>query len=227
MSHEILVIEVRVSGRLSRGERSGCLRAGSWTASRATPPATGPLRGAQEPHIWLPTTRGEGAKTPFANSPAWVRNTPGWYIPSTVSAGVCMLDFPFITFLSKLIRNFRELPALSSWHSRSGRTACIWWIGSKASRGAPPFNYWMNKGDYIPRSNVGGPAALKEGIAALHEKRGNSATRRGVSTPIRSKARARARLRPWHPSHRCTVVADIARAQISLIRGFDRSTLGV
>ena len=55
----------------------------------------------------------------------------------------------------------------------------------------------MNKGDYIPRSNVGGPAALKEGIAALHEKRGNSATRRGVSTPIRSKARAR-RATPAH-----------------------------
>ena len=127
MSHEILVIEARVSGRLSRGERSGCLRAGSWTASRATPPATGPLRGAQEPHIWLPTTRGEGAKTPFANSPAWVRNTPGWYIPSTVSAGVCMLDFPFITFLSKLIRNFRELPALLELAQSLG-TNCVYLV---------------------------------------------------------------------------------------------------
>jgi hypothetical protein len=137
---------------------------------RGQPPA--PVQGVQEPHIWLPTTRGEGAKTPFANSPAWVPNTPGCYIPSTVSAGVCMLDFPFITFLSKLIRNFRELPALLE-QAQSLGTNCVYlvdWFEGKA--GAPPINYWMNKGDYVPRADVGGPAALKEGIAALHAKGG-------------------------------------------------------
>ncbi|HUE17868.1 MAG TPA: hypothetical protein VMR25_27170, partial [Planctomycetaceae bacterium] len=67
---------------------------------RRQPPA---VQVSEEPHIWLPTTRGEGAHVAFANSPDWVRNTPGWYIPSTVSAGVCMLDFPLITFLSNLI----------------------------------------------------------------------------------------------------------------------------
>jgi hypothetical protein len=136
---------------------------------RRQPP---PVQVSQEPHIWLPTTRGEGANVPFANSPDWVRNTPGWYIPSTVSAGVCMLDFPLITFLSNLIHDFRELPSLLD-QARSLGTSTVYlvdWFEGKP--GAPPFNYWMNKGDYIPRSDMGGPAALKEGITALHARGG-------------------------------------------------------
>ena len=136
---------------------------------RRQPP---PVQVSQEPHIWLPTMRGQGANVPFANSPDWVRNTPGWYIPSTVSAGVCMLDFPLITFLSNLIHDFRELPSLLE-QARSLGTSTVYlvdWFEGKP--GAPPFNYWMNKGDYIPRSDMGGAAAFKEGISALHARGG-------------------------------------------------------
>jgi hypothetical protein len=97
-----------------------------------------PLRGAQkrqsapikvspEPQLWLPTNRGQEAKVKFANSPDWVRNTPGWYIPSTVSAGACMLDFPLITFLSSLIKHFRDLPSLLD-QARSLGTSTIYLV---------------------------------------------------------------------------------------------------
>jgi hypothetical protein len=131
-----------------------------------------PVNVSPEPQLWLPTNRGQGANIKFANSPDWVRNTPGWYIPSTVSAGACMLDFPLITFLSSLIKHFRDLPSLLE-QARLLGTSTIYlvdWFDGKP--GAPPFNYWTNKGDYIPRLDMGGAAALKDGISALHAQGG-------------------------------------------------------
>jgi hypothetical protein len=120
----------------------------------------------------MPTTGGQGSTVKFANSPDWARNTPGWYIPSTVSAGACMLDFPLITFLSTLIHHFRDLPSLLD-QARSLGTSTIYlveWFEGKA--GARSINYWTNKGDYVPRLDMGGDAALKDGIAALHAQGG-------------------------------------------------------
>ena len=131
-----------------------------------------PVNVSPEPQLWLPTNRGQGANVKFANSPDWVRNTPGWYIPSTVSAGACMLDFPEITFLLSLIENFGELPMLLK-QARSLSTDTIYiveWFEGKP--GVPPSNYWTNKGDYIPRLDMGGEPALKEGISALHAQGG-------------------------------------------------------
>jgi len=131
-----------------------------------------PMRVSTEPRLWLPRNAGEGADVRFANSPVWARNTPGWYIPSTVSAGCCMLDFPLISFMSSLIKNFRELPLLLD-QARSLGTSTIYlidWFEGKP--GAPPFNYWMYKGDYVPRSDMGGEAALKEGLSAVHAQGG-------------------------------------------------------
>ncbi len=131
-----------------------------------------PLQVSPEPQLWLPTKSGQGANVKFANSPDWVRNTPGWYIPSTVSAGACMLGFPLITFLSSLIKNFHDLPSLLD-QARSLGTSTIYlvdWFEGKP--GAPRFNYWMNKGDYIPRFDMGGGAALKDGISALRAQGG-------------------------------------------------------
>ena len=134
-------------------------------------PAAGPRRlpgpAEQDPKLWLPTHRDE-TSVKFADSPAWLRNTPGWYVPSTVSAGACLLQFPLITFLSGLIRNFHELPSLLD-QAKSLGTSTVYlvdWFQGKP--GAPPFNFWMNKGDYLPRADMGGEAALKAGIAAVH-----------------------------------------------------------
>jgi hypothetical protein len=83
-----------------------------------------------------------------------------------------MLDFPLITFLSSLIKHFRDLPSLLD-QARSLGTSTIYlvdWFEGKP--GARPFNYWMNKGDYIPRLDMGGDAALKDAISALHAQGG-------------------------------------------------------
>jgi hypothetical protein len=131
-----------------------------------------PGTGSQEPQLWLPPTKGQAPNVKFADSPDWVRNAPGWYIQSTVSAGACMLEFPLITFLSSLIKNFRDLPSLLD-QAKSLGTSTIYlveWFEGKP--GAPPINYWTNKGDYTPRLDMGGEAALKEGISALHAQGG-------------------------------------------------------
>jgi hypothetical protein len=83
-----------------------------------------------------------------------------------------MLDFPEITFLSSLIKNFQDLPLLLE-QARSLGTDTIyiveWYEGR---RGAAPFNYWTNKGDYAPRLDMGGEPALRRGISALHAQGG-------------------------------------------------------
>ena len=126
----------------------------------------------KEPFIYLPSTSGGAGGHGFANSPRWMRNNPGWYIPSTVSAGACMLMFPEIRFLPNLIKSFRELPELLD-QARSLGTSAIYLVDwFEGQPGAKRINYWTNKGDYIPRSDLGGEAAFKEGIAAVHERGG-------------------------------------------------------
>jgi hypothetical protein len=134
-----------------------------------------PLAGAPptspEPKLWLPSRHDETA-VKFPESPEWQRNAPGWYVPSTVSAGACLLQFPEITFLSNLIHNFRELPTLLEQAKSLGTTTLFlveWYEGLGR---APAYNYWINKGDYIPRADLGGESALKQGIAAVHAQGG-------------------------------------------------------
>jgi hypothetical protein len=139
-------------------------------ATQETP--SGKAEVSSEPKLYLPAKSGESAGVKFANSPDWVRNTPAWYVPSTVTAGACLLDFPEITFLSSLIKNFRDFPLLLQ-QARSLGTETIYIVEWYEGRpGAPPFNYWTNKGDYIPRLDMGGESALKEGISALHAQGG-------------------------------------------------------
>jgi len=170
-----------MTNKLSRRQFLATLLAGNALVAygQGRPPLRGPRKRqssptkvSPEPQLWLPTNRGQGAKVKFANSPDWVRNTPGWYIPSTVSAGACMLDFPLITFLSTLIKHFRDLPSLLD-QAKSLGTSTIYlvdWFEGKP--GARPINYWTNKGDYMPRIDMGGAAALKDGISALHAQGG-------------------------------------------------------
>jgi hypothetical protein len=148
--------------RSGSGQRRTSNPPGGQRRVAAAPPAS------PDPRLWLPATHGEGAGVAFTNAPDWLRDTPGWYVPSTVSAGACMLQFPEVTFLSTLIRSFRELPSLLDQAKSLGtRTIYIvdWFEGQP---GARPINYWTNKGDYIPRADLGGDAALQAGIAAVH-----------------------------------------------------------
>ena len=69
------------------------------------------------------------------------------------------------------ITSFRQLPALLDEAKALGTNVVyLWdyWEGSDAG-GFP--HYW-NKGDYIPRRDLGGEQALIEGVAAIHAKGG-------------------------------------------------------
>lgn len=134
---------------------------------------SGAVLAPEEPQLWLPATGGQGTGVRFENSPDWARDTPGWYIPSTVSAGAPMLQFPQIEFLPNLIHSFRDLPTLLT-QARSIGTSSLYlvdWFDGQP--GARPPNYWTNKGDYVPRADLGGESALKDGIAAVHAQGGH------------------------------------------------------
>lgn len=64
--------------------------------------------------LYLPTGSGEAARFKFAATPAWARDTPGWYVPDTTSAGLGLLDF--VTHRDDRIpiklKSFRDLPLL-------------------------------------------------------------------------------------------------------------------
>jgi hypothetical protein len=117
---------------------------------------------ATESPLYLPSSGGAASGVRFANSPNWVRNTPAWYIPNVLSAGSCMLKFlPKRDYqLSSLVKSFRDLPGLVS-QAKSLGTEAIYLVDWYEPG-------WANKGDYIPRSDLGGEAALKDGISAVH-----------------------------------------------------------
>jgi hypothetical protein len=113
----------------------------------------------EAPRLFLPATSGHPAGIKFANSPPWARNAPGWFLPSTISAGCCFLNVPS-PLLPQAIRSFRELPNLLE-QARSIGTEVVYLVDWYAGG-------WSNKGDYVPRADLGGEAAFRDGISALH-----------------------------------------------------------
>ena len=121
-----------------------------------------------ESRLFLPTRSGGATGVKFAPTPSWARDTPGWFLPNTISAGSCMLAFEPVWIESSHLKSFRDLPRLLTQAKSLGTEAIYlvdWYEGLP---GSPPYNWWSNKGDYIPRSDQGGAAALKDGIAAVH-----------------------------------------------------------
>jgi hypothetical protein len=79
----------------------GAVAAGAMPVAyaKAGPPKAGPRLPAavddtERPRLFLPAASGRPAGVRFANSPAWARNAPGWFLPSTVSAGCCFAGRP-------------------------------------------------------------------------------------------------------------------------------------
>ena len=69
---------------------------------------------------------------------------------------------------SSQLTSFRDLPRLVAQAKSLGTEAIYlvdWYEGPSGSR---PESWWGEKGDYIPRGDLGGAAALKDGIAAVH-----------------------------------------------------------
>ncbi|MCX7016516.1 MAG: DUF6259 domain-containing protein [Candidatus Sumerlaeota bacterium] len=141
------------------------LEAAAWGAA-----ASGPLYcpPAKEPPA--------SPKLTFAASPEWIQRTPALYIPMPRSAGAGMLAFarPDLPSLPEMIPSFRDLPKLLD-QARALGTDTIYLVDYyEGWPGQLPRNFWLNKGDYLPRSDLGGAEALREGLRAVHERGGRA-----------------------------------------------------
>ncbi|MBI4578629.1 MAG: hypothetical protein HY718_02950 [Planctomycetes bacterium] len=97
--------------------------------------------------------------------PAWWRQTRSIYCPFDNSgAGASLMQFQAGGGMTDQLTSFRELPRLLDDARRLGSDV-IYLVG-----------YWQGgyeaKGDYIPYEALGGEAAFREGIEAVHRRSG-------------------------------------------------------
>lgn len=106
--------------------------------------------------------------------PEWLAATPGLYCATPVSAGATTLCFTEGNrwALSRQIDHFDRLPELLDQARRFGLSTVYlvdWYEGDPA---LPADAAWRNKGDYRPRTDLGGEAALIAGIQAIQRAGG-------------------------------------------------------
>ncbi|MGD8239168.1 MAG: DUF6259 domain-containing protein [Armatimonadota bacterium] len=125
--------------------------------------------------LFLPPPEGKRPPTvEFAHSPEWFRRCPALYVPTAESAGAGMLTFagPTTTTLHERIDSFRRLPELLDQAEALGTNTIYLVDFYQGWPGQPRRYFWLNKGDYMPRSDLGGAEALKQGIDAIHARGG-------------------------------------------------------
>ncbi len=106
----------------------------------------------------------------FPGIPAWFRDQGAIYSFSGAGAGSIYMEYPQQDLKTR-IASFGEIPKLlQEAQSLGTNIVYLWDYWQGTPEGGRP-QYW-NKGDYIPRADLGGAAALKEGIRALHERGG-------------------------------------------------------
>ncbi len=106
----------------------------------------------------------------FPDIPSWFRDQGAIYSFSGSGGGAIYMEFPQQDLASR-IPSFEQLPLLLEEALQLGTNIVyLWdyWEGTPQG-GRPP--YW-NKGDYIPRADLGGPVAFKNGIRQVHERGG-------------------------------------------------------
>jgi hypothetical protein len=106
----------------------------------------------------------------FPDTPTWLREAGGLYAYGGEGGGGIYQQQKTIT-LKERIGSFDKLPQLLDEAQRLGTTVVYlydYWQGAEEGNRPP---YW-NKGDYVPRADMGGPAAFKAGIANIHARGG-------------------------------------------------------
>jgi len=110
------------------------------------------------------------ADTRAAEAPEWLRRAGAVYGFSGGGGGAIYLRYP-AQELPQRIPSFTELPQLLAEAQQFGTNVLyLWDYWEGATEGGRPA-YW-NKGDYIPRTDLGGEVAFKQGIAAVHARGG-------------------------------------------------------
>ncbi len=105
-----------------------------------------------------------------APTPPWFRAAPAFYCPSPRSGGSVLLTFTGggRYSLPRRISHFRELPELLA-EARSLGTDVLYLIDwYEGAEGESAESALWNKGDYVPRADLGGTKALKAGLAEVH-----------------------------------------------------------
>jgi len=118
-------------------------------------------------NLWLGVPS-EPKNRPRAETPGWFTDTVAIYAPSSETSGGSLLTIP-VQVLCEKIDDFRQLPDLLDEAQRMGTSTLYltdFWEG--VGRCADPYSCWVNKGEYIPRSDFGGSEAFKDGIDAVH-----------------------------------------------------------
>lgn len=166
---------------LAAAAAGGLAACGRWTfaaESANAPHAAGEPApfGVGESKLYLPTASGGAARVKFAATPAWARDTPGWYVPDTTSAGLGVFDFPTRREdrIAIKLKSFRDLPVLLAEAKSVGIDTIYlvdWYEGLP---GARAIDFWEAKGDYVPRGDLGGEVAFKDGIAAVRAQGGRT-----------------------------------------------------
>jgi hypothetical protein len=110
----------------------------------------------------------------FAQSPEWFRRCPALYVPTAESAGAGMLTYagPTTTTLHERIDSFDRLPDLLDQAEALGTNAIYLVDYYQGWPEQPQRFFWINKGDYAPRTDLGGAEAFRRGIEAIHARGG-------------------------------------------------------
>ena len=108
----------------------------------------------------------------FPQIPAWFRDQGAIYSFSGGGAGSIYLDLPVRGDRAGIpnIQSFEDLPQYLTEAKALGTNIVYidnYWEDPATGQGA-----YENKGDYLPRSDWGGAAAFKDGIAKIHQQGG-------------------------------------------------------
>ncbi|MBA2320575.1 MAG: hypothetical protein H0V89_05405 [Deltaproteobacteria bacterium] len=126
------------------------------------------LGGREAGDLYLPDGPGEAGKVRFTQSPAWFRNSVALFAPTCGSAGSGLMQFgPGSPPLKRHIGNFSELPKLLAVARSMGSDILYlvdWYQNESGTE--------SRKGDYYASKELGGSAALKQGIAAVQAQGG-------------------------------------------------------
>lgn len=127
--------------------------------------------GSPQPH---PLRTSVPSVSPRLKQPDWLAHTPGIYCATPVSGGATTLCFTEGNrwALNRQIDHFSRLPELLDKARALGLNTIylVDWYAGDPQR--PPDAAWRNKGDYLPRADLGGEPALIEGIRAVHAQGG-------------------------------------------------------
>jgi hypothetical protein len=111
----------------------------------------------------------------YLDPPAWFRRAGGLWCPNPQSAGSSLLQFVKRNSegLCALLGNFRELPKLLEG-ARAQGTDILYLIDYYEGNAEQDCaTAWRNKAMYVPRADLGGAEALRDGIAAVKKAGGH------------------------------------------------------